>query len=168
MTERLYEMTGRLLALADLLDDPEVPDEAVRDTIEAIEGEIEIKAEGILKFVANIDSDVKAVDTEIRRLQARKKILQNRQGRLREYLRHNMEVAGISRIECSLFLISLAKGRAIAQVNDAEAIPAKYKSTRTEVLIDKASLLRDLKNLEDDQEIPGASLGTSKPSLRIK
>ena len=165
MSDRLYEMTGRLLALAELLDDPFVPDDAVRDTIEAVEGEIEIKAEGILKFVANLDGDIKAIEYELQRLQGRKRVLENRQARLRDYLRHNMEVTGISRIECSLFLITLAKGRAVVLVENEDQVPEEYVVTTISKRLDKARILRDLKA---GQDIPGVTLGTSSPSLRIK
>jgi len=162
---RLYELTGKYLELARLIDDPDIPPEALADTLEGLEGEIEIKAEGLLKWIANVDADIQALDHEIRRLGARKKVLENGQGRLREYLRHNMEVTGIYKIECSLFLITLAKGRAIVVVDDEGEIPKRYKAEKVQVSIDRAALLRDLKA---GQAIPGARLGTSNTSLRIK
>lgn len=165
MSEKLYQMTGRLLALAQLLDDPDVPDEAIRDTIEGIEGEIEVKAEGLLKFVANLDGDLSSIDSEIRRLQARKKVLSNRKEGLREYLRMNMEVTGISRIECSLFLISLAAGRDVVLINQEDELPEKFIVKTTTTRPDKK---RILEALMAGEEVPGASLGKSKTSLRIK
>jgi len=162
---KLYELTGKYLALAKLIDDPDIPPEALADTIEGLEGEIEVKAENLLKWVANVDADIQALDREIRRLGDRKKVLANGQARLREYLRHNMEVTGIHRIECSLFLITLAKGRAIVVVDNEGEIPKKYKTETVQVSIDRNALLRDLKA---GQEIPGARIGTSNTSLRIK
>jgi 3-methyladenine DNA glycosylase Mpg len=162
----LYELTGKYLQLAQLAQDPDIPDDALADTIEGLEGEIEIKAEGILKWIANVQGDVQAIDAEIRRLQARKKVLANGQDRLREYLRHNMEVTGIQRIECSLFLISLAKGRDVAVIDNEQELPDAYLVTVPESKRpDKSKILSDLKA---GKEIPGASLGKSKTSLRIK
>lgn len=41
----LYELTGEFLELMDMLDDPNVDQETLQDTLESINYEIEIKAE---------------------------------------------------------------------------------------------------------------------------
>lgn len=163
MTEKLYELTGKYLELLALAQDPDVPEEAFLDTVEGLEGEIQLKAENVVKFIMSLEGSIDAVKKEIQRLTARKRTLENRDQGIREYLRRNMDVSGISRIECNLFLISLAVGRPVVVIEDEEQIPEEYLVITTRP--DKAKILSDLKA---GKEIPGASLGTSKPSLRIR
>lgn len=158
----LYEMTSQMIGLKAMLDDPEV-DFDLTDTLDGLEGDIQDKAENLLAVVSNFGSDINQIDAEIKRLQARKKTLSGHQDRLREYLRCNMEAGGISKITCPLFSITLTKPRPVVQIDDADKIPDEYiKVTRTPV---KAEILRELKA---GKEIPGTSLGESKPGLMIR
>ena len=44
---KLYEIANDYLALVQAVEDEEIPEEAISDTLEAIEGEIEVKADNI-------------------------------------------------------------------------------------------------------------------------
>lgn len=161
----LRDMTGQYTELLAIASDPDLPPEALADTLEGLEGEIKIKAENIIHILLNSGTDVVALDGEIKRLQARKKSIENGKERLKEYLRFNMEATGITRIECPLFSISLGKGRAIVSIDDEGALPGEYVNTKTTTAPDKRRILAALK---DGAVIEGASLTTSEPSLRIK
>jgi len=161
----LHQITDKhreLLALAEESDDMA---QAVADTMESIEGEFEEKALSLMAVAGNMDGDVSAIDNEIARLAARKKSIQNRQESMKEYLRMNMEASGINKITCPLFTITLAKGRDIVQINDADKIPADYLNIKTSMTPMKKEILAALKAGE---EIEGASLTKSKNSIRIK
>ena len=161
----LYDLAGQYLALSELADDPNMPADALTDTLDGIEGEIEIKAEGILQVSVGLNSDIAAIDSEIKRLQSRKQVIQNRDNRLKEYLRTNMLETGINKISCPLFQITLAKDRPIVVVDDETLIPEKFiKTTVTKAPI-KAEILTALKAGE---VVPGCCLGESVRSLMIK
>ena len=160
---KLYELTGNYLAVRDMLDEG-MPVEAVQDTLESIEGEIEVKAENLLHVVSNYNADVSALDTEIKRLQKRKTAVQNKQQQLRDYLKFNMQESGIKKISCPLYTITLAKGRDIALIEDAALIPPRF-CTKPEPQPRKKDILAALK---DGKKVPGAVLGKSEESLRIR
>ena len=161
----LYELTGQYLALAEMADDPNMPPEVLTDSLEGLEGAIEVKAQAVLQVVAGMEGDTGAIDAELKRLQARKQVITNRANRLRQYLFDNMVATGISKISCPLFAITLAKGRPMVEVIDAELIPDQYiKTTVTKAPV-KAEILAALKAGEF---VPGCRLGESKQSLRIK
>ncbi|MBU6956094.1 siphovirus Gp157 family protein [Hahella sp. HN01] len=165
MTE-LYKITGKLLELQNLDagDDANLK-QAVVDTLDAIEGEFQDKAVSVAHFIRNLEPDIKAVDTEIKRLQARKKTLENRQEQVTDYLRENMERTGIKNISCPLFSISYVKGRETAAIEDESALPDEYVDVKTEVKPNKASITKALKA---GVNIPGARLEHTKSSIRIK
>jgi len=162
---KLYELTNQFLAVAEMADDPDMPDDAVADTLEGIEGEIETKAEALLQVVAGIQSDATAIDNEIKRLAIRKKMMENRVTRLRQYLFDNMSATGINKISCPLFQITLSRPRPMVVVTDPNLIPDAYLKTTVTSAAIKKTILDDLKK---GIEVPGCALGESKRALIIK
>lgn len=160
---KLYELTGKYLELQKAADDPDMPEEALRDTLEALEGDIEVKATNLLQVTRGIEGDIAAIDAEIQRLQAIKKARQNRIDSLRSYLKYNMQASGISKISCPLFTITLAKGRPMAVVDDVDKLPDDMK--KVTVAPDKSAILAALK---EGREVPGAHLAETDESLRIR
>ena len=161
----LYELTGQFLAVSKLADDPDMPETALEDTLEGITGEIDAKAQAILQVCTNMDADIEGFSNEIKRLTARKQVLVNRKERLREYLRTNMEITGIDKIECPLFVISLRKATPMVDVVEESLIPKKYIKTVTTTSPIKKAILDDLKAGKD---IPGCRIGYSIRSLQVK
>lgn len=160
---KLYELAGQYLALSQLADDPDMPEQALADSLEGLEGEIEIKAQALLQVVAGMEGDTGAIDAEIKRLQDRKRVIQNRAQSLRDYLHQNMVATGINKIDCPLFHITLTKPRPMVVVEDESQIPDEY--IRTVRQPDKAAILRALKSKDD---VPGCVLGESKQGLMIR
>lgn len=156
----LYQLSANYREVQDL----DLPEECLADTLESIEGEIEGKAENLLAVVRNLDADTQALDTEIKRLQTRKNTISKRQAWLKDYLKSNMQATGINKISCPLFTITLTKPPQVVVVDDEAAIPDALVKVETVRKIDKKALLKDLKAGLD---IPGAHLGEGNPGLRI-
>ena len=161
----LYKLTEQQRELKEIAGNSDAPAEAFSDTFNALEGQFNDKAVSVIHVVKNMDSDVEALDTEIKRLTDRKKTIKNKQESIREYLRTNMEANDITKIECPLFTITLAKCRDVVVIEDAESLPDDYVDVSVVQKPKKAEILRDLKAGED---IPGARIEKSKTSLRIK
>ena len=161
----LYELTKDMKGLESLADSEELDAETIADTMEGIEGEFNDKAVALITVSRRIGEDVDILEIEISRLQARLKTFKNKQESMIEYLRTNMENTGISKISCPVFTITLAKGRDIVSISDADDIPPEYINFETKRTPMKKEILAGLKGGE---EIPGASLCKSKTSLRIK
>lgn len=161
----LYKLTEQQRELKEVAGNSDLPAEAFADTFEALSGQFEEKSISVIHVVKNMDSDIEALDTEIKRLADRKKAIQNKQNSIREYLRTNMEINEITKIECPLFTITLAKGRDVVVIEDEDAIPDELVSTSVTIKPNKAEILRQLKAGES---VPGARIDKSKTSLRIK
>lgn len=163
---QLYKLTKQMRELEKLAEvDPDMQ-EAVTDTLEAVEGEFQEKAQAIATIFLNLDPDVDAIDQEIKRLQERKKLYVNQKARLIEYLRENMEGSGIKKIECPLFRITLAKGREVVVVDDEDEIPDDYMEIpHVEAKPDKKKIMDQYRTGEP---VPGTHLERNKSSIRIK
>ena len=71
----LYELTESYQILMDMVYDPEVDEQTVRDTMEGLWGEIEEKADGYAKILAEMKVDMETLKGEELRLNARRKSL---------------------------------------------------------------------------------------------
>ncbi len=162
---KLYDQTGKMLELQKLVDDGEMSQDDIQDTLDGMQLEFNDKASSIVSLAESLQGDVSALDIEIKRLQARKKAITNNQDRLKEYLRHNMELSGITKIKSPLFSITLGKATVTADVVDVDFLPDEFVNTEVVIKADKKAILKALK---DGQEIPGAVLSTGKSRLLIK
>jgi SMC interacting uncharacterized protein involved in chromosome segregation len=161
----LHEITSNHKELMKMVDNDELSIEDVADTMDMIEGEFNDKAMSLVAVKDNMETDVTAIDAEIKRLTARKKGIKNRQASMIEYLRSNMEALKITNIKCPLFSITLAKGRDIVQIDDESKIHTDYLNIKTSTIPMKKEILATLKA---GKKVDGASLAKSKTSIRIK
>jgi len=162
---QLYKQTGEMAKLQKMVDDGEMSNDDIKDTLEGMELEFQDKALSIVSLANSLDADVSGISAEIKRLQARKKAVVNNQDRLKEYLRVNMEDSGITNIKCPLFSITLGKPTVKADVYDVDFLPDEYVSVSVETKPDLKAILKDLK---DGIDIPGAGLIDGKTRLLIK
>ena len=127
----LYVLTNDYLALAEKLADGDFDATTIADTIEAsgITDELAVKAQGIEYVARGALAHHAAIDAEIARLTAlrakRDKVAQG----LRDYLKDNMERAGIDKIECAMFSIGIRKNPPAVEVIDLVSLPAAYWRT---------------------------------------
>lgn len=139
--------------------------EQLTECLDSIEDAFEEKGNNIVAVLNTLNGDVSAIDNEIKRLQARKKAMTNNQERIKEYLRYNMELSGITKIKSPLFSITLGKPTQKAEVVDVDFLPDDYVNAKVEIKPDLKAILKDLK---EGKDIPGAILSEGKSRLLIK
>lgn len=157
----LFEIVGQYKGLMLLADD--LPEDALRDTLESITDDLDTKTKHITYVIKNFDTT--AIDNEITRLQAMKKAITNRKQHLKDYLRDGMTLGGISKIEWDTGGVTLIKPRPIALIGNMTALPPEYVKTTVSTRPIKADILKALKAGTD---VPGAYLGESEHGIRIK
>ena len=165
---KLRELTGQYLELSNMATDLEsdLTPELIADTLSSIQGDFKEKALSVTHVIADMDCNIDVIDVEIQRLQSRKKVLQNSNDRIREYLKSNMIASEITKITCPLFTITLAKGKDVVSIDNEDEIDNQYMTVKTSISPDKREILKALK--DDPDSVKGASLAKTEPSLRIK
>lgn len=158
---KLHEMSKDYIGFLE----SDMQGDQLTECLDSIEDSFDEKANNIVKLVSSLSVDVDGIDKELKRLQAMKKSITNNQERLKEYLRYNMEVTGISKIKHSLFSITLGKPTVTAEIVDIDFLPDSFVSTDIVMKADKKAILKALK---DGEDIPGAVLSTGKSRLLIK
>jgi len=158
---KLYEISGQYRNLAERLADLDLDAQTVADTIEAsgLTDALQEKAQGVELVARAAEMHCPIIDAEIARLQALKARRQKIAQGLRDYLKLNMETAGIERIECPLFKLTLKKNPPSVEVRSVADIPIGYWTTPEpkppEPRLDKKLIAADIKA---GKVVPGAEL----------
>ena len=137
----LYEIATThnqaLLAMADMDD---LPDEVIKDTMEALEGNFNDKALSVAGFFLNIDVDIQAMKEAEKRIADRRKVKENQVKWMKDYLLSNMVRTGITKIECPQFKISIRNNPESVSVLDESLIPAEFMRSVTTTSPDKTAI----------------------------
>ena len=161
----LFILAQEHRALADKLHNLELDDQTIADTLEAEGGDLVEKGKNVAAVFRNLESDAKQIKEAEQQLAERRKAIEKRAESLRNYLKTNMEVAGITKIECPWFVVSIAQNPEAVTVEDESLIPRDYfKEIPATYQLDKALVKQAIK---DGFDVPGAHLSRGT-SLRIK
>lgn len=152
MGQSLYELTEEWAAVKDMLYDDETDEQVIFDTLEAIEGEIEDKADKYAIILRTMAGDIETIKKEEARLYARRASLERRSKTLKERLQANLEFVGKTKFKTTLFSFSIAKngGKQPIEITSAlDEIPGKYLIPQPPVP-DKDAIRELLKDKEVD------------------
>lgn len=153
----LYELASELRAVHDQLNDLELPPETVRDTLESLSMPFEEKATSIAAYVRNIESTAMQIKAAEDAMAARRKALEKRAKDIRQYVLDQMKVAGIRKIECPYFVVSIVKNPPSVVINEPGLIPSHYMTAPAPPppQPDKKLIAQAIK---DGYEVPGAHI----------
>jgi hypothetical protein len=157
----LYQLAGQYQQLAEKLAGMDLDAQTVADTIEAsgLTDEISTKAQGIEMVARSAEMFFPAIDAEIERLQALKAHRQKIAQGLRDYLKSNMEAAGIEKIECPLFKIAIKKNPPAVEILDEQQIPQSFWVTpEPKPPVARPDKTAIKKAIQAGQEVAGAKL----------
>lgn len=124
----LYELTGQMLQLQAILEEEDDQDrvKTVLDTMEGLDYEIELKADGYAKIIRNLSADVEGLKAEIDRLTRRKKALENNIAALKSRLEESMILTGKEKFKTQLFSFSVQNNPPKVVIDDPDLIPSAY------------------------------------------
>lgn len=153
----LYEIRQEYLHALDGLTDPEqdFPLEAINDTLEGIEGQLQEKATNVAMFMRNLEAAAEAIKQAEAGMAARRRAIERRTQWLRDYLKQNMEASGITRIESPWFVLAVQKNPAAVEITDEANVPGQFKQQVVTEKLDKTAIKEALKA---GQDVPGAML----------
>ena len=157
MSVPLYQLTHQLRELNELADSDDFPAEALRDTLDALEGDYQVKARNIGLLTRNIEASAEMIREAAKAMLSRADRLEKRSESIKAYLLYNCQAAGITRIECPEFVIAVRKNPPAVIVDDESQIPSTFYVPPPPPVpkLDKAAIKRAIQN---GVEVPGAHL----------
>ncbi len=123
---KLYELTGSFNEIFNLLNDDEVDLQVLEDTLQSIEGAMEVKAGGYIKIIKSLEAMANGYSTEAKRLAERAKVTENRIKWLKESLLLAMEATAKDNIFTDVGTVRRQKSPASVKVIDQNAIPNNF------------------------------------------
>ena len=167
---RLYEITGELLALQELLENPLDDEDVLKDTLEAVQGEYEFKLESYCKVIKNLEADIVGIKAEVDRLSGKRKVLENNIDRLKKAMFESMKATNTPKVKGQLFTVAIKKNGGVIPINydkNDKNITANLPDHLVNIVkTPNLEAIREL--LEAGKVVDGFTLGERGESIRIK
>lgn len=115
----LYKLADQHRQLEAIGTDEELDEnalQAIRDTLEGLEGEIEIKAQSVAAYTLNLEAYAKAAKEASKQLAERARRIERRADALREYMRGQLEALKLTKIDGPEFTVAVRKNPPSVQV----------------------------------------------------
>lgn len=159
----LYQLTNNYETVLNMLYDEDADEEMILDTLEAIEGEIEDKADNYAKIIKELEAKQNARKEEAKRLTESAKVFENRVKALKSNLFNSMKATGKTKFTTDLFIFNIAKNGGKQTLTIDGEVPEEYTKTITENDTDKIR-----QALEKGEKLTFAHFEPRGESLRIK
>ena len=141
----LFELTGQYLTLMEMMEDPETDPQTLEDTMTAIEGELEDKADAYASIRTQLLGQSQVIDAEIERLKRRQGIIEGNVKRLTSNLEAVMRATGKVKFKTATRSFSIVKNPASIVIDVlTENIPEEYLITQVPK-VDRAKMKADIK-----------------------
>lgn len=122
----LYQLADEYLVALRKLEELDLDEQTVADTLEGLSGELEVKATNVAMFCRNLEASAEAIKNAEQQMAARRKAIENRAARIRQYLKDNMERTGIQKIEGPHFALAIRKNPPAVHVEALELVPMEF------------------------------------------
>ena len=160
---KLYEIKEQFLTLDKFIEENEESKDSFKMAFEQIQGSLEEKAEGYIKYMKNLTAEAEAFKTEADRMSKKASSLKAHADRVKSTLDETLQELNIKELNAGLFKIRYQNNPKSVTILDLEAIPMNYKMP-VEPKIDKRAILQDIEN---GIEVAGVEV-TQTLGMRIK
>lgn len=126
MSISLYDLSQEYRADLAQLENLDLPAQTVADTLEGLGGDLQVKAQNVVGFSRSLHALAAARREAAKTMLDGADRIEKRAKDLEAYTLTCMQVAGIQKIECPWFTLSIAKNPAAVLIEDAALIPAEY------------------------------------------
>ena len=163
----LYEISEHLVALLDTFDMCETDEQRAQCNSE-IERYMDLqihKVDSFCRFLSHLESQSDLADKEIKRLKAREAIFAHLKERSEKYAIYVMQQRGVRVLDGDTSKLILRTNTPGVDVDDEQAVPAKFKTIKQEIQIDRRGIK---KAIDAGEDVPGAHLREPSVSLLRK
>lgn len=165
---KLYEINQKYSEILEGIENGEIPEDCIKDTLDSIEGDFETKIDSIVSYIKNLKVENEAIKNEMKTLQARMKSKENKIEGLTEYIKTSMEIFDKKKIETARNVVSIRKTPEKLVIKDEELAKEKLTNIEGCVIIEKKINKQLLKEkIKEGEKFEFAELKAGK-TLMIK
>jgi hypothetical protein len=152
----LYEITEQYRSMIDALSGMDADDPAIADTIEGMDGVFDDKAVSVIAYARNLEATAEAIKQAESDMAERRKKLEAKAERLRDYVRISMAMIGKSEINSPWFDIRIKKNPAKVVIDDESSLDAKFwRVPEPKPVVDKKLIAAAI---NDGEKVTGAHI----------
>lgn len=122
----LYVLANEYRAVANTLEDMDLPAESIKDTLEGLAGDLEVKAANVAMVMRNLETTISAIAEAEYQMATRREALENRAESIKEYIKDNMITSGINVISCPYFVLKIQNNPPSVKIDFTESIPPEF------------------------------------------
>lgn len=165
---RLYELAAELNEFMARVDEGDIPEEAIADTLESITMDITDKADNVACLLKSLDAEIAAINAEAKRLTERAEAKKKTFDRVKEYLAENLQRAGLDKLETARNKISFRKSESV-EIDEAAFLgwADVHRDDLLTYTAPRANKTAIKKALKDGEEIPGAQI-VVKSNIQVR
>lgn len=162
MKKSLYQIGKEYEDIASQLEEGELTPE-LEIALVITQEQLQTKAVNYGFVIKEFESDISAIDEEIKRLTAIKKSKANAKERLKQTLSDAMQYYGIEKVEIPTLKLSFRESKSVS-ITDESHLPKKYMVEKVSYSPDKTAIK---KAIENGENVTGAEITTNQ-NLQIK
>ena len=156
----LFDIAAEYRDMAEKLADLDLDDQTIADTLEGEAGALVAKGTSVAAVVRNLEASADAIKAAEQQMASRRKAIEARSKRLRQYLLDCMRMASIKKIESPHFVLSVRANPPAVDVFDAAQVPQDYMRT-PEPPPPEPDKKRIAEALKAGEDVPGCALSQS-------
>lgn len=162
----IYELAAQYEDFARLVEDGDIPDEAIADTFALLDAEFDDKADALACIIKELGAEAEAIKAQETALKERRQRKESRAEYLRGLLGESMKRLDKAKIETSRNVISFRKSTALV-IADEEDFKARHRDLCQVEEVVKIPKKDITDRLKAGEEISGAALET-RQNLQIR
>lgn len=146
MNIALYQIADQYLQTLQQIEDSEDGD-SVNNLLDSLGTDLKEKATNVAMYIRNLEASAESIKQAELEMAARRKTLEFKSARIKQYLLENMNRTGITKIDCPYFAISVRDNPESLVVDINAQIPDEYykQPPPPEKVLDKVALKKDMK-----------------------
>lgn len=163
---KLYEISADYQRFQEQVESGEIPEEAIADTLEAIDGEFDDKVDNIACMIKSLLAEAKEIKSERDALDGRMKQKQKTADRLTRSLKDQMFFSGRTKVETPRNVVRICNNPASVEFDDEETFISFARANELDNLLSYSqpkpnkTAIKDV--LKDGVELPGVRLVKGK------
>lgn len=167
----LYEIAQVWKDLQRDIEEGNIPEEAIADTLECVELAFEEKADNLACWIKNINAETAAIKAEEAALAARRKVKEREAERLQDYLQEMLTRVGVDKVETARNKITFRKNPPKVIIFDEAAFIKWAQENEKGYFLNYGKPTIAKTNVKDaldrGEDVPGATVASSV-NIQIK